>query len=575
MQNKIVLAVLGVLLLAGIVIIENQTSLFPLKNKLQSKVIPTAYLDQGQLGKVLKYMNLVHSEANDNTVLRISDDTDRSILRASLFPKNRKIGSYLYRANPGQAFGLPSSTALQTDKLAPGLPVISIAIDKEHLFNSKNGIISNGKNKGEGWEKPGYLSYFTNNKLLFATGIGVRIHGRREFPVSLDGPHGFRFYFRNDYGYPSVRSGTLFEQSSIQVSRVVARKDKGGFFINELSYDVARQIGALVPLSNVALLYINGENLGIHSVTEQVGRRQWQSRLGHNNFEFYRYKSKNDPKTNELYKNLYWRWLGDTDHPISMEKAASKFDIDNLVRNLFTFMFLGTTDWAQGALVLDRSRPSARWHWVIWDLDHSFRDNYRTTSRKTWEQPAINLVAKKANYNNWKRIYTHSRLRGKLFVRLLNDSKTFQSIFVRTVMDLLNHRLTNNYFSTLIEKHMNLATNLPNSDSIRNELNERYRFLTNRPNFIRGQIVDFFNINGIHSVSLIASKKLPLQIDGYPEQTGYSGQYFHGSTISVRVKSPNKVRFWKVNGQKVFEDQLELHLYADTVIEPVVEITTN
>ena len=146
--------ILAALLIVGVLLIENLASFNPLKEKLQSKVVPTGYLDRGQLGRALKGMNLVYSVPNDNTVLQKSQPPKPSGGSvADLFPKTRVVGDYLYHSNPGRALDLPSSAALDPGDLPAGWPVISIAIDEEHLFNSATGMLANPYGRSERWER--------------------------------------------------------------------------------------------------------------------------------------------------------------------------------------------------------------------------------------------------------------------------------------------------------------------------------------------------------------------------------------------------------------------------------------
>ena len=93
---------------------------------------------------------------------------------------------------------LPSSRAVPVTEVASGVPVLSLTLEDADLNDPAKGLLPNKREHGEEWEREGSVSYFENGKLIFASGVGVRIHGGGS-RITAPRP-GFRLYFRRKYG---------------------------------------------------------------------------------------------------------------------------------------------------------------------------------------------------------------------------------------------------------------------------------------------------------------------------------------------------------------------------------------
>ena len=60
-------------------------------------------------------------------------------------------------------------------------------------------------------------------------------------------------------------------------------------------------------------------------------------------------------------------------------------DVAKLSRQYVAVMFLGTTDWNQGALV-ETDNNNNKYYWIAMDLDHSFDDKEIAQKDSMWKQ---------------------------------------------------------------------------------------------------------------------------------------------------------------------------------------------
>ena len=112
---------------------------------------------------------------------------------------------------------------MPVNEVASGVPVLSLTLDDADLNDPANGLLPNKMKHGSEWEREGSVSYFEDGRLLFASGVGVRIHGGGS---RITAPrHGFRLYFRRKYGPREVPPGVLFSPAAQPVRRLVVHDD--------------------------------------------------------------------------------------------------------------------------------------------------------------------------------------------------------------------------------------------------------------------------------------------------------------------------------------------------------------
>jgi hypothetical protein len=526
---------------------------------VQSQSVPTALLNYGTMGRIMKQLGVVRAIPNDYSQFPALKN-DQADLTSNILQKKRQVGEYLYKANPGGVKSMPSSIVVDEKDFRDHWPLISIVADPNNLYGSE-GIITNTTRRGRQWERLAYVSYYENGQLLFSSGAGLRIHGG-ESRKSKIRPQSFRLYFRKDYGADQFPSGILFGPETEPLKRLVLRIDwlQSWPFICPLAFDVIRQIGGTAPEAKPVSFFLNGEPMGIYWLSEHLSKRQWTSHLGHDNFVFYRYKNANDEETLKTYGGMI-RWGRDMKMKMTMEEAAKYIDVDSLSRYIFSIMYCGDSDGFQGVAVLDKSLPDAKWFWINWDPDHSFQDRYRykakNKKRKIWEQDAIELVINKG------------LIRSVLFTRLLTESLQYRLYFLRLVTDVLNHCITAEFMNSRIDHYEQLAISYGIQDFA---FINRYRLFTeHRPAFIRKQMAQYCGAGESFSCEVKGPRGIEYNIDGYPERAGYQGWYFRGQPIRVEIAGQHTRGFshWLVNGKKVAVSQLVYPVSSAIVIEPV------
>lgn len=337
--------------------------------------------------------------------------------------------------------------------------------------------------RGRAAEQPGWLAVYEQGRLAFASPVGVRIHGgvARDYP-----PYSFRLYFRGDYGEPGLPAGLLSEDLRGDLARVYLdesldfdRDRRRFFFPAEITYEIGRRLGALAPRTRPVRFTLNGGESAIYVLGEHLGESFLERRFGHRNFDFVRGKHEPGDPGDRLWR-AELDWIAAAPKPLSAERAAARFDLDQLTRWLVTVLFCATGDLYQDAMIRDRSGSLAggRWTWIHWDHDMSFR-NPPGNSRFGWEGEVLPFVL-------WNQRPDEVAPSRQLARRLLIEDRAFRARLVDRVESALARELTPDFLEQLVSRYERAARELGADDLV---FAERLRaFFAARPAEVRRQL---------------------------------------------------------------------------------------
>lgn len=533
----------------------------PLRKSLQQQTVSSGVLSYGAMGKILRRLDFIQVLPNDySSYTHQTVNTFRS--RLPVIQKKSRIGIHVYGFGAVEPEEMPGSTIIPQAALSEPTPLLSIVLDHHDLYDPLLGLLTNPDEKGRNWERPAYISYFEQGKLLFATGAGIRIHGG----VCRDAPKkSFRVYFKDIYGTEQFKPGILFDKSSDPLTRFVVRSkfETAGLFANSLAYDITRRIGALAPQTQPVRLFLNGEYQGVYILMEHISRGYLLSHFGHDRFFLARSKSSSPLVLGSLkiYKQfLTWTYART---PLTMTEAAQRVDLDNFSRWIISVLFCATPDALQGPVLLDLSRSDAKWFWINWDMDHSLAKTNLNYAPNAWEEDIF------------QRFYM-TEPRSVLYHRLRLGSPEFRRYFMRLFADSMNHRLTREFLQERIEYYATLALSFGLDNREFNE--EVTQFFAYRKPVLRDQMKTYFDSGDSYSCRVNGPDDVRFEIDGYPEKPGYAGWYFEKTPITISITDAANRSFshWLINGEEVRTDiTLQYPVESETTIEAVFLPTDN
>jgi hypothetical protein len=245
-----------------------------------------------------------------------------------------------------------------------------------------------------------------------------------------------------------------------------------------------------------------------------------------------------------------------------MERVAKTIDLDNFSRHVFSWAFNGTTDACQGVGILNPKDPGSRLRWINWDMDHSFYDlkaEIQELDRPNWMQEGMGLINDPDG----------SCDRQVLFARLIRESDPYRRYFSALVTETLNHRLTEEFLLGRVGYYRRMLQEFGLPHREYSAMLEE--FMRHRAEFLRGEMMKEFQLDGPFSCRVPVAAGLPLLIDGYKYDTRYTGRYFKGQKIVLEPAGSvgNIFSHWLVDGKKVTGPRLEHPVENDVIIEAI------
>jgi hypothetical protein len=464
-----------------------QTDLQGFKQRLQTKTLPKAMLDHGTKGEILKLLDLVYIAENHTfpTPDQLASKQDLQFQILNAFRKKRRPGIYAYQANTGGAQSLPSSDIPFDNE--PTLR-ISLAFSTTALQHPDVGLLSQPLLSQTANAQSATMTLFRNGEIIYASSVGAKIIGpnsfrKRQQPGNYQG---FRLLFRSRFGSdPAFATDFLESTSSHKLHSLIV--DPVNPRKKYLALQLARQAGLKVPDHQLANLSLNGQDLGLRLLRESVSSSQWAKRLEHEDFEFYRY---GDLATaaEELAYNKAVNWTDRNRHKIDRKMASKLIDVENLTHSIIYFLYCGSSDWFNWAMVRN-FQGAVRWQWVVWNLDSCFSDRWLTGNGLRWQQNWIeNAVYLRASDHRWQAI--HDDLRLSLFAALMNNDPEYPNYFFAEFQRLLK----NVYSSDKLMPQIRVLKRISGSDrdlatGHRNlTMSEIEQFLRNRGDFLISRI---------------------------------------------------------------------------------------
>jgi len=441
------------------------------------------------------------------------------------------------------------------------ISVLSIDVEEEDLYSKQHGILTNFDEHGRQWERLSYARFFRDGRNVFSNFSGIRLQGGN--PGRRKGLINFRLFFREEYGKSMIEGQKLFDGMAGDIKRLAVKQSEWeNWPLNSpIAYDVSREMGALAPPTELILLYLNGKELGLYYIVPHLGEKQIKSMLPDDDYQYYRIRGAQHAADNHFIHESFWKNLTAVDS-ITEEYASQFFDLDNLSRQLFSFIANATGDFCQG-IALKGESPGSKMFWYSWDMDHSYLDvpveikKIKIKDGERWEQrPSIsNFLFDDGDRQKSK------CMRLVLFRRLVNEDPEFREKMKHLFSSIMNHQLTEEFITELLDKYQrNLrAISYPGGDEYIAILRDFFNY---RELFLIEQMQTHFPAEA-PVVCEVSSDKYPIIIDGFTKNGPYEGTYFPGGTLTLGHKRDKDVRYWLINGKKIEQSEAVFSIEAD------------
>ena len=500
------------------------------------------------------------------------------------------------------------------------LPVISLSIQEDYLFDYYNGIYTAGirfdnwrasnpdipandfswgnyYEKGDQFEYPAHFELIEGNTTNYKQNIGVRINGGTTRTYRMKS---LRIYARSKYGSNEM-AYPMFENLPYTSYNSLLLHNSGQDFISSLLRDgTIHQAVAHLDVETQAyrpsIVFMNGEYWGIHNMRQRYDKYYFNQKYGVDteNLDIITTIYPNTENIDEgdpVHFNAMKNYINTNglQNDIDYNYINTQMDVDNFIDYQISEIYFTNLDWPTNNIGLWRVKvpynPSApkgndgRWRWYLYDIDSGASTGF--VDHNSLEGASSATVNPDATF----------------FLRSFLQNNVFKNNFINRFADLLNTsflpgRIVNlfetnkNLISGSIAEHINRWDQPYNLSIWNTNVNSIISFVQQRPAYQRSHIRDKFGISGEYNLTVNVSDTIHgyvrvNTIDILPTTPGvntnaypWTGSYFDNIsiTLTARPKTGYKFKHWIYNSTILTDSILTISTVSDRSYMAVFEI---
>ena len=475
------------------------------------------------------------------------------------------------------------------------LPIISIIVDSNALWNDTIGIMKKGLSaedkhpkKGANYWKniklPAYGEYFNKNKeLLLSEKMKMKIHGNysKVEPIKsirlIANNKNKEFVFKPFNFKATNRFSELILRNSGQDALKAHFRDAfiqnyAGKFLN-IDFQAAQPI----------LTFINGEYYGILNMRERYNNAYLEFHYGKND-EYNLLKSwgvsiiGNNKSYVEIRKKIEDIFNNPNNYNTQdIQNMIKYFDVKNWIDYFILQTYSANLDWFPNNSVFWSFSSYDKWKYLLIDFDASLD------------------AKKKEAYKHNMFNFLSNECQNKEFMVFMRDPN-FRNKFLTRYMDLLNTFLSSQNISQEASKYQhNITSEIPrlfrkylSKDTIEkyklsndnlmilkwqeDHLKPLYNFFQERPKHIKTQLKEHFNLEETHTITVQGENEY--RLNSLELNHDFQGEYFTGMKCEIEInpkKSP-KFSHFIINGKPVYNKQYTFEINSDLMIEIITKL---
>lgn len=438
------------------------------------------------------------------------------------------------------------------------IPVISVAINPDYLFNEDYGMYTIGtghtlddghENFRQDWERSASVEYFDKNHISqFSQNIGLSIFGnytRRYAKKS------FAVKTKDKYGKKSIKY-KLFPQKDINKFTSFGIRSGGNGWHTSIFKDAMLQdlvhenMDIDYQANQPVILFVNGEYWGISYLRERFTKDYFKE----NNhveekvdlLEFDGKVKKGNAK--DYIDLLAYINTHNLENDDAFKYVTNKIDLNNYLNYMIIEIYTGNLDWPNNNVrYWKEEREGSKWRWLVYDLDFSFG----LSDFDNLSYAAGDLIdpVNKSNQPEWSTF---------LFKHML-ENQTFRYRFIGKYLTHIYTTFDPQRVDAFIDKYKRqIASEIPRDTerwrnihqygSQRNlisfqqwegKVSSLHSFAALRPNFAKQHIEDYFKIRTYHTVSINLPENGQIIIDDVHLNKDFSERYLEGAIIELKA----------------------------------------
>lgn len=265
-------------------------------------------------------------------------------------------------------------------------PVVSLVLDKEHLFNDSTGIYQNPREEGVEWERATSVEmiHFSGQE-GFQEDAGLRISGGSTRRPEYFKKHAFRLLFKSQYGASKLKYPLFGDEGAEEFNTFVLRmighfsmhdwnayrREKMQLGKDQFARELQKKMGQPYIRGEFVHLFLNGMYWGIYNLTERPDAAYMASYFGGGRAD---YDAINSLKIVDG-DSIAWYEMHDLAQAgLSSDSAYAAIEEYLDIDNFFDYMTLNhwgiNTDWDNHNWYAARKRePGGQFKFFSWDAE--------------------------------------------------------------------------------------------------------------------------------------------------------------------------------------------------------------
>tara|TARA_B110000037_G_scaffold19297_1_gene20522 strand:- start:506 stop:2851 length:2346 start_codon:yes stop_codon:yes gene_type:complete len=468
------------------------------------------------------------------------------------------------------------------------LPIISIATNPENLWDYNTGIYVKGccadtiepyigANFWKNWEKHSNIEmYETDGELAFNQVVGINLFGgfSRMLPQKS-----LAIFARKKYGESRINYPIFPERDFKKYKSFIIRNSGGDFrrthFRDAFMTQLAAPTGVAIQAYRPAIVFLNGEYWGVQNLREKISEHYLKSNFGvdKDNVDILRHNGVVRHGTSANYKKLL-RFLrvSDMSNDDVVAELRTFMDIEDYLRYNITETYSDNRD-AGGNIRYWRERnDSAKWRWVLYDLDLGMGNNSYTGYKRNTVKKFTSANAEAWPDPSWS----------TFIIRKLLENKTLEYQYINTFADHLNTVYSSERALALIDEiYENLKAEMPyhvdkwqtSVESWNFHVDVVRDFARERPAYLRKYIMQKFDLKGMLEVQIKypGSDIAKVSFNSLKIEDDFDGIYFQDVPVTITVEPKHDYIFIGWSGRYEKTMSITISSRSDLVLEPLFE----
>jgi len=466
------------------------------------------------------------------------------------------------------------------------LPVISIAINPESLWDSLTGIYVKGccadtiepyigANYWMSWEKRANIEmYLPNSEPCFNQEAGISIFGgfSRWLPQKSLAVIARSQYGNKKFDYP------IFPERDIDKYKSFVIRNSGGDFQRTQMRDafmtqLAKPTGVAIQAYRPVIVFLNGQYWGIQCLHEKISEHYLKDNYGvdKDNVDILRHNAVARHGTSANYKKLL-AFLRNSDmtQDKTIDSLRKFMDVDDYIRYNICEVYSDNRD-AGGNIRYWRERTdSAKWRWIFYDLDMGLGNDepsgykrntlvkFTSENAEAWPDPP------------WS----------TFIIRSLLKNKKVETQYINTYADYMNTVFQPDTARRLLHKMKSVIAEEMKYHVKRWDITYKTweyqigvldKFVANRAYYCRKHAMEKFGLKDTLAITVVAPGPdvATVRFNSLDLVRPFWGIYFKNVPVKISVIPTHEYEFvgWKGRAEKTSE--IEITPTEDLTLEPL------